>query len=217
MKHEFCHKIQQFEDLHLRAVAKANFAGVFGYAFLHAFTPETVKAAFKATGMHPFNPNAITERKMAPSLPTSIKGTFPLPQTSPVWAIIAAMGAHPPTTFDLSPTDAPGPSQTIHTSPETSSQRCDQDLNIDPDLDETPSKWMQLMYGPLASTSSGSILMSKACMTSAYLVMKPVLKALPKLQQPDWSLLKEPEPSIYQTCDMLEARNRELTNNLRNS
>jgi hypothetical protein len=217
MKHEFRHEIQQFEDLHLRAVTKADFAGVFGRAFLRAFTPETVKAAFKATGVHPFNPDVITERKMAPSLPTSIKGTFPLPQTSPVRAIVAAMGAHPPTAFDLSPTNVPGPSRTIHASPETPSRRRDRDPNIDPDLDETPSKRMRLMYGTLASTSSGSILVSKARMTSAYPVTKPVLEALPELPQPDWSLLKEPEPSIYQTRDMLEARNKELTDNLRNS
>ena len=105
----------------------------------------------------------------------------------------------------------------IHDSPETPSRRCDRDPNIDPDLDETPSKRMRLMYGTLASTSSGSILVSKARMTSTYPVMKPVLEALPELPQPDWSLLKDPEPSIYQTRDMLEARNKELTNNLRNS
>jgi hypothetical protein len=47
--------------------------------------------------------------------------------------------------------------------------------------------------------------------------MKPILEAIPELPQPDWSLLKEPEPNTYQTRDMLEARNKELTKNLRNS
>jgi hypothetical protein len=104
MKTEFRHEIQTFENLHLANVMKASFAGVFGHAFLRAFTPDTVKAAFAATGVYPFNPNAIKEKQMAPSLPTSTKGTFPLPQPSPVRAIIAAMGAQPPMAFDLSPT-----------------------------------------------------------------------------------------------------------------
>src|SRR3954466_2433746 len=54
MKLEFCREIQKFEDLYLRSVTKADFALVFGQAFLRAFTPETIKAAFKATGVHPF-------------------------------------------------------------------------------------------------------------------------------------------------------------------
>ena len=43
-------------------VGKGDFAGVFGWAFLHAFISESVKAAFKATGVHPFNPEVITEK-----------------------------------------------------------------------------------------------------------------------------------------------------------
>jgi hypothetical protein len=89
MKTEFWREIQTYENLHLANVTKASFAGVFGRAFLRAFTPDTVKAAFAATGVYPFNPNAIKEKQMAPSLPTSTKGTFPLPQPSPVHAIIA--------------------------------------------------------------------------------------------------------------------------------
>src|SRR4051794_9493839 len=67
MKHEFRCEIHKFEDLHMKGVTKADFAAVFGNAFLRAFTPETVKAAFKATGVHSFNPDAITEKKLAPS------------------------------------------------------------------------------------------------------------------------------------------------------
>ncbi|KAH9953720.1 hypothetical protein BJV74DRAFT_891890 [Russula compacta] len=103
---------------------------------------------------------------MAPSLPTSSKACFASTE-QPSAAIVAAMAAHPPTTFNLSPTNVPGPSQTIHASPKH--QVGDMiETNIDPDLDETLSKWMQLMYGTLASTLSGSILVSKALAEQAW-------------------------------------------------
>jgi hypothetical protein len=61
MKTEFRHKIQAFEDLHGgNSIKKGDFAGIFGQVFNQAFNPETVKAAFKATGVWPFNPDAIS-------------------------------------------------------------------------------------------------------------------------------------------------------------
>ncbi len=50
---------------------------VLGPAYYAALTPENVKASFKATGIHLFNPEAITEDKMAPSLATAKTNPFP--------------------------------------------------------------------------------------------------------------------------------------------
>jgi hypothetical protein len=69
---------QTFEDLHMHGIGKADFAGVFGQAFLRLFTEDTVKAAFAATGVYPFNPDAITKEQMKLSLPTSTKASFPI-------------------------------------------------------------------------------------------------------------------------------------------
>ena len=100
-------------DLHMTGVGKGDFCGVFGRALLWAFTPESVRAAFEATGVHPFNPGIITDKHMQPSLPTSTKGTFPLPQISPVRAILKAMGSHPLTSFrSYAPTHG-GPIQAL--------------------------------------------------------------------------------------------------------
>jgi hypothetical protein len=63
MKTEFQHEIQEFECLHCHQVTKSDFAGVFGRAFIRSFTKDTVKAAFVATGVYPFNPMAIKENK----------------------------------------------------------------------------------------------------------------------------------------------------------
>ena len=63
-------------------LTKANIMEALGPAYYAAFTPENVKAGFKATGIHPFNPEAITEDKLAPSLATA--KTNPFPGTTPI-------------------------------------------------------------------------------------------------------------------------------------
>jgi hypothetical protein len=101
MKTEFHREIREFEELHKSKVSKGDFTGVFGRAFLCAFTKEAVEAAFRATGIFPFNPDVILEKAMKPSLPTSTKGSFPLLQLSPVHAVIAAFNSCPPTAFNM--------------------------------------------------------------------------------------------------------------------
>ena len=59
MKHQFRAEIKKFENLHCHGVTKEDFAGVFGQAFLQAFDEDTVKAAFSATGVWPYNPDVL--------------------------------------------------------------------------------------------------------------------------------------------------------------
>jgi hypothetical protein len=84
MKDAWKEEIRHFEELNRTAVKKGNFTGVFGHAFLRAFTRDTILAAFEATGICPFNPDIITGDQMKPSLVTSTQAAFPLPQPSPV-------------------------------------------------------------------------------------------------------------------------------------
>ncbi|PCH40547.1 DDE-domain-containing protein, partial [Wolfiporia cocos MD-104 SS10] len=79
-------EIRQFEELNKQGVHKADFVETFGKAFIHAFTEDSIHAAFVKTGIHPLNPNVITPEQMKLSAATSIKGEFPLPQLSPVHA-----------------------------------------------------------------------------------------------------------------------------------
>ena len=52
------------------AVSKVNFLEVYAKAHVRAFTKENILAAFKKTGIVPFNPDVITDAMMAPSLET---------------------------------------------------------------------------------------------------------------------------------------------------
>jgi hypothetical protein len=73
MKTEFWKEIQVFEDLNLANVSKKDFARVFRWAYLWVFTPETIKAAFAAIGLHPFNPEVITDIAMGSQPPTALE------------------------------------------------------------------------------------------------------------------------------------------------
>ncbi|KIL62014.1 hypothetical protein M378DRAFT_81767, partial [Amanita muscaria Koide BX008] len=186
MKKAWKEEINHFEDKNRRQVTKGDFTEVFGNAYLRAFDTETIEAAFSSTGIYPFNPNVITQRQMMPSVPHSIKGSFPLPQPSPVRAIIAANRLHPPTAFDIDEE-----THTLTGCPETPSRRHLVDPNVDPEL-YTPSKRMRMMHSAMASTSSGSLLVSKAKLTSEHarhIISPPVLEALPVLPQPNWDVL----------------------------
>ena len=111
------------------------------------FTEDTVKAAFKATGVYPYDQTVIRPEQMKPSKATSVKGPYLLPQTSPICAIMAAFHHNPRTAFDLDPvTHAPAAHPTIA------------DPNVDPTL-YTPSKHVCFMTSGLMNMS-GSFLVS---------------------------------------------------------
>ena len=219
MKEEFRKEIHVFEDLHMTGVGKSNFAGVFGHAFLQAFTPESVKAAFGATGVHPFNPGIITDKHMQPSLLTSTKASSPLPQISPVHTILKAMGSHPPTSFELSPTRHEGPiSGPSHipfsSTPSPSRRSHDDDNYAEPEM---PSKQMRMMYSELGATASGSMLLSKTHITSAYKAAALVIETVPLLPKPDWTHLDKKSDCSYQSWESLHKMNASLTESLHRS
>lgn len=95
MKEAWKDEITAHETRTGQPVKKADFAEVFGKAFLKAFTPGTVLAAFEATGIYPYNPTVITDAQMKPSLATSTKASFPLVQSTPVQRVMAAFHYQP--------------------------------------------------------------------------------------------------------------------------
>ncbi|EIN06306.1 hypothetical protein PUNSTDRAFT_16929, partial [Punctularia strigosozonata HHB-11173 SS5] len=50
-------ELSRYHELYQQKVKKEDITGLFGNAYLAAFTEETVKAAFSATGIVPFNPD----------------------------------------------------------------------------------------------------------------------------------------------------------------
>jgi DDE superfamily endonuclease len=72
-----------------KTVDKTNFLAIYAEAHLKTLSPENIKSAFRKTGVIPLNPDVITEPMMAPSLETSIRGTLPIEQSSPVKTMAA--------------------------------------------------------------------------------------------------------------------------------
>ena len=69
-----------------KSVTKDNFIKVYSSAHLHAFTEANILAAFRKTGIYPFNPLVITKVQMAPSTMDSINAAdaMPIQLTTPV-------------------------------------------------------------------------------------------------------------------------------------
>ncbi|KAF8876881.1 hypothetical protein CPB84DRAFT_1736288 [Gymnopilus junonius] len=159
---------------------------------------------------------------MKPSQTTSVKGSFPLPQSTPVRTVMAAFNANLPTSFMTSPTThshaqvtASGGTETRPSTPlapTTPSRRRLREPEIDPDL-YTPTKRMRILYSGLASTSSGSFLVSKVKLTSSMPIIDPILESMPPLQAPDWTLAYQ-SPNSQKTRQQLQEENGVLRTNL---
>ncbi|TFK82751.1 CENP-B protein, partial [Polyporus arcularius HHB13444] len=65
-------------------ITKSNFLSVYAKAHTKALSHANVTAAFRKTGVVPFNRAVVTQDMMAPSLESSCRGTLPLPQTTPI-------------------------------------------------------------------------------------------------------------------------------------
>ena len=76
------------------AVSRVNFLGVYTKVHAHAFTKKNILAAFRKTGMVPFNPDVITEVMMAPSLETSVSTWLPFKIASSVQEFVDFISHH---------------------------------------------------------------------------------------------------------------------------
>lgn len=179
MKEAWKKYIHEFEVLHHRKVKKGDFVELFSKAYVEAFSEETVRAAFKATGIFPYNPDIITEQQMKPSLATSTKATFPLPQPTPVRRVMATFYDHRRTAFELDPdthaTILVGGSASAPQTPPAIL-----DSQIDPEL-LTPSKRGRILVGALAASKSAPFLVGTSKITSLNKIASPVFEQPPPM------------------------------------
>ncbi|KAJ3977058.1 hypothetical protein EV361DRAFT_958213 [Lentinula raphanica] len=66
------------------AVDKTNFLSVYAEAHTETLTEANIKAAFRKTGVIPFDPSVVTAEMMAPSQTTSVQAVAPIRQITPV-------------------------------------------------------------------------------------------------------------------------------------
>ncbi|KAI5821518.1 DDE-domain-containing protein, partial [Schizophyllum commune Tattone D] len=64
--------------------SKTNFLGIYGRAHIQVMKPDTIKSAFRATGVCPFDRTVITPEMMAASKETSCQGALPVVCSTPI-------------------------------------------------------------------------------------------------------------------------------------
>ena len=142
LKQKHAEKIHEFKENNNLPITHKSFLHTFGPAFLEAFTPETVKAAFSATSLYPFKRDVVSSEKMGPSeaLTTnpSIQGTL----TTPVQKAISAFSNYRSPSSEQTE-EEPMPSQAF--------------VN-----DMTPTKRAKILRASLKTSSSTSFLVLKA-------------------------------------------------------
>ncbi|KAF7965694.1 hypothetical protein HWV62_42229 [Athelia sp. TMB] len=213
MKQAWKDEIDRFEAEQKRQVGKEHFAGVFGRAFLAAFTVPTVLTAFEKTGIHPFDPNVITAQQMKPSLPSSIVGALPLPMPSPVKKILEVFDHTIYTQADLDP-DNYQPPTIFTTDGHPSITTTPLFPSLQPTRPFTPAGKMRVLGAALASTASGAFLVQKAHITSDQTIPSPIFMQPTLIPDPDWSLLNHPIPGPSQPRTELEDQVKALTESL---
>lgn len=72
-------------------VSKSNFLSVYARAHIRALTTENIKAAFRKTGVYPFDPSVIPEEMLAPARETSTKHHSIVPLKTPVRVLANAI------------------------------------------------------------------------------------------------------------------------------
>lgn len=75
-----------------RTVTKATFLEIYSKAHFLTLTASNVEAAFRSTGIVPFNPDVITAETMAPALETSSTGILPVSQAPAVQPMMDMIG-----------------------------------------------------------------------------------------------------------------------------
>ncbi|KIY53749.1 DDE-domain-containing protein, partial [Fistulina hepatica ATCC 64428] len=203
-------ELHEFELTHERGVNKNEFAAVWGRAFIQAFTVDNVKMAFAATGIWPYNPEAIHTEQTKPSDATSLEHALPIDPSSPVKAVLRAFHTYQPTAAQLDlgtyePATKTKRPSAIH---DDSIAQHRSILPVNPicsesSVDTAPEK-MRLLTSELAQTKSGAFLMAKSepVMAQHLLQLSPPSADHPHpdpdvLPTPDWSLL-ETHPSTYE-------------------
>ena len=212
MKNEFCYEIQKHEDLPSPRL-ETGLCWCFWSSILKSIYPQhhesCICSYWPVSLQSKCQQQEVDETKPG----TLIKGILPSTTTKPGSCNHIHHGISPPTDFELSPTHfTPLPhSNTIVSTPITPSHRWPQsDSTISTSLasPETPSKQLWLMYGALASTSSGSLLTH---LMLTYPIHPPVLKAIPTLLPwPDFSLLHLWASTSYESQASMDSQVQEL-------
>lgn len=174
---------------------KEDFLVMYHAARIPTLTPANIIEAFRKTGAHPINRDAISAEMMVPSEETTNQVIFPAYLSSPVKAILAAHHA------ETSPAPAIVISAPDGTSSVSISTATTADTNIpasaDPSL-YSPTKRAKVMNFLLEKTSASFLLNKEPALTTdptKNTIPPPIFETPPTDALPEWALLQHPIPT----------------------
>jgi len=91
LKEKHAEKIWEFKENNNIPLTHKCFLCTFGPTFLEAFTPETVKSAFSATGLYPFRRDVVSPEQMGPSKALTTNPSAPGTLATPVRKVLSAL------------------------------------------------------------------------------------------------------------------------------
>ena len=183
-----------------------NFLQIYAPAYRKTFTEQTIRTAFRKTGLIPFNRDVIDPVKLAPAKELSVIGTFPIRQPSPVSAVLDAFhkvrtacdkensGACPTSSWDR---------QTSPRRPLASRENT---------TSSTLTPCVNRMMDGLASTSASFLVGDDNPFSSACRIPPPFFPRLP--EGPTWDMILR-SPRGPRSKEDLENENRILRSTMR--
>lgn len=190
MKNELGLVIDDYERCYQHGVTKEDFIQVSGTAYLAAFKMETVLAAFRATGIHPYDPTVITAQQMKPSEVSSTTATHPIELQSPMKHFIPHVHKvvsdyrHSQSRVGSSSEQSTSVMDIIQTQEETQ----EVDYSDTDSLERTPKR-MRTLTETLSTSESGRFLVSPTHISPSYEIPPVVLGESSHTNEIDWKLI----------------------------
>lgn len=192
LKKKHSEQIRKFKQHSSLPLTHKFFLRTFGPAFLEAFTPETVKTAFSATGLYPFRRDVVSSEKMGPSEALSANPPPPRTLATPVRKVVSAFSYYrSPSSANKQADEESSPSRTF----------------VD---DMTPMKQTRILQASLKTSSSTSFLVSKAPIPAASITINEPRQHDPPAALSELNFSDEPEDESDMSIDQIRNENKKL-------
>ena len=195
LKQKHAQKICEFKETNNLALTHKCFLQTFGPAFTKAFTPETVKAAFSATGIYPFSRDVVSSEKMGPSEALSTNPPIPGILATPVQKVVSAFSYY--CLAKRTGEEIP-PSQTF----------------VD---NMTPTKRIKILHASLGTSSSTSFLISETPVPPSSIKIHEPNYEKPLAALSELDFLGDSEDEAGMSMEQIKDENKKLQQMLKNA
>jgi hypothetical protein len=197
LKAKHAEKIREFKENNNVTLTHKFFLRTFGPAFLEAFTPETVKTAFSATGIYPFRRDVVSPEQMAPSEALTINPSIPGSLATPVRKVISAFS--------------------YYHSPPSEDEQLSREFPLSQVFvdDMTPTKRARILRASLGTSSSTSFLISKPPVPASSVNVREPKYTEPMMSLAELDFSADSEVDADMSEEQIKSENQKLRQQLK--